>query len=216
MSTFAAYGRLEKAIAAADVGSIRVRWEYGRRLLCEPSMTTEAGNLRHGKIAELIDAAHRVGVKLSERELRYRLEAARTYPCESQIGTARADFGSWNALREAGFPAYDPEPDEAAYDPRTLAEKARATAKQLALGDPDPYEQLALFEYFPEERFTEFSTLAELAKYAAEMRELTERFAERDKVRADYLARLAAAVGGDMSKTWAEAQAALDAQGGAE
>ncbi len=40
---------------------------------------------------------------------------------------------------------------------------------------------------------------------------MTERFARKDRERAEYLASLVDAVDGDMSKTWAEAQAALDA-----
>jgi hypothetical protein len=208
MSSRSAYTRLEKAIAAADAGTIRQRWEYGRRLLCDPSATTDAGNLRHGKLAELIDAASRAGVPLSDREIRYRLEAGRAYPCESQIGRARADFSTWNALRDARFPAYDADPGEQPYDPRSLAEKVGQTEKQLALGEPD---QLALFEYFPSDLFSELSTLGELRKYQAEMAEWTERQARRDAERLAYVEALSAAVGGDESKTWAEAQAALDA-----
>jgi hypothetical protein len=106
----------------------------------------EAGNLRHGAIAELIEAAHKAGKKLSEREIRYRLEAARAYPYESQLRTAGAEFEHWRALRDAGFPAScEPGPDEEPFDPRTALEKARAGAKQLALGHPDPDGQLALF-----------------------------------------------------------------------
>ena len=78
-----------------------------------------------------------MGERPGGREIRYRLEAARAYPCESQIGTARADFGSWNALREAQFPPYDPEPGEEPYDPRSTAERVQQTERQLALKERD-------------------------------------------------------------------------------
>ena len=210
MST-ARYSRQEKAIAAADAGSVRQRWEYGRLLLVDDAMTTPAGNLRNGKVAELILAAAKVGRKISEREIRYRLECGRAYPCESQIRHAGAEYEGWTDLRNAGFPACDPEDGEAPYDPRGDRERSRDAARSLARhGERGDETQLPLFDYFPDDRFDETSTLAELTKYAAEMAELTERFVQRDKERAAYLASLIAAVNGDMSKTWEQAQAALD------
>lgn len=210
MTRFAAYGRYEKAIAAADTNTTRQRWEYGRRLLCDPAATTPDGNLRNGVIADLIEEAHKRGKKLSEREIRYRLRAARAYPCESQIRHICAGYESWGALRAAEFPDVDAEPGEEPYDPRGLAEKARAVDKQLALGDPDP-DQLALFEYFPDDRYDELSTLAELRKYAEESSDRTERHARKDRERFEYLDKLNAAVNGDENATWEQAQAALDA-----
>jgi hypothetical protein len=207
MSTYTAYTRLEKAIAAADANSIRQRWEYGRRVLCDRVKTTDAGNLRNGALAALIAAARRADIKLSEREIQHRLQAGKSYPCKDQITHICASYESWGALRAAGFPAIDAEPGEEPYDPRDVTEKARTAEKQLHLDDPD---QLALFEFFPDDRFSELSTLADLAKYADEMAVLTERYARRDRERAEYLKRLASAVDGDLSKTWAEAQAALD------
>lgn len=210
MSTFAAYGRYERAIAAADAGSLRRRWEYGRRLLCDPLATTPDGNLRNGVIAALIGAAHKRGQKLSEREIRYRIRAGRTYPCESQIRHICAGFESWGALRAADFPAVDAEPGEEPCDPRGLAEKARAVDRQLVLGEADP-EQLALFEYFPEDRYDELSTLADLRKYAEESDARTVRHARKDRERFEYLDQLLSAVDGDENATWEQAQAALDA-----
>jgi hypothetical protein len=206
--TVSPYRRLEREIAAADAGTFRGRWEYGRRLLCDPSATTPAGDLRPGKLAELIEAAHRAGVRLTEEEILGRLRAARAYECESQIARARAACGTWEALAEAGFPEQEADPGERPYDPRSLAEQAQQAERQLALGEPD---QLALFELFPREKFSEFSTLEELAEYAATSEAITERFRERNRRRAEKLARLSSAVNGDMSKTWAEAQAAADA-----
>jgi hypothetical protein len=212
--TFSSYRSLERQIAAADAGTIYQRWEYGRRLVCDSSATTPAGDLRPGKMAELVEAASRAGVRLSEEEILGRLQAARAYPCESQIRRALSACGAWDALIDAGFPEHEAEPGEQPHDPRTAAEKVRQAERQLALGEPD---QLALFSLFPEDRFSELSTLADLAKYAAESADITRRFFDRNQRRAEYLASLVKAANGDMSKTWAEAQAALDAgKGGAE
>lgn len=202
------YRRIEKAIAAADAGSVWERWTYGRRLLCDPSATTPAGELRPGKLAELIEAAHRADVRLTEEEILARLRAAKAYPCESQVRRARALYGTWEALTATGFPEQEAEPGEQEYDPRTAAERAQQAERQLALGEPD---QLSLFSLFPDDQFSEMSTIAELRKYAAEMAAWTERQARKDADRLAYVSALADAVGGDESKTWAEAQAALDA-----
>jgi hypothetical protein len=208
-SAYTAYARLEKAIAAADAGSIRQRWEYGRRILCDPAILTPAGNLRNGVMGELIATARKAGRKLSEREIRYRMAAARAYPCESQIRHAGAGFETWTTLREAGFPAVEADDGDEHYDPVSVAEKARHAERQLALGEPD---QLPLFELFPGDQFSELSTVAELRKYAAESAEWTARHARRDAERFAYIDTLSDAVAGDESKTWAEAQAALDAK----
>lgn len=210
--TASPYRRLERDIAAADAGTLRGRWEYGRRLLCDPSATTPSGELRPGKLAELVEAAHRAGVHLTEDEILARLKAARAYPCESQVRAARAACSTWEALAEAGFPQYEAEPGDQPYDPRTAAERVQQAERQMLLGEPD---QLTLFALFPEDRFSEFSTLEDLAKYAAESAEITERFARRDRERAEYLARLSSAADGDMSATWAEAQALLAAKAAA-
>jgi hypothetical protein len=206
MTSFDAYGRQEKAIAAADTGTLRERWEYGRRLACDPAATAPDGTLRDGVMGALITAARRRGVTLTEEEILARLAAGLAYECESQIRDARREHETWAALAAAGFPAVEAEPGDQPYDPRGAAERARAVDRQLALGEPGP-EQLALF---PDDRFGTLSTLAEMRKYAAENAEWTERQARKDRERAEYLDALSEAVGGDESKTWAEAQAALD------
>lgn len=207
--TASPYRRIEKAIAAADAGTVRERWSYGRRLLCDPSATDQAGNLRPGKMAELIEAAHQAGFRLAEEEILLRLRAARSYPCESQIAGARAACGTWEALTEAGFPECEADPGEQPYDPRTAAERAQQAERQLALGEPD---QLALFELFPSDQFSEMSTIGELRKYAEDMAAWTERQASKDAKRLAHVEALADAAGGDESKTWAEAQALLAAK----
>jgi hypothetical protein len=208
---YARYLRMEKLIAASDAASITVRWRYGRRLLEDDTATTPAGHLRNGVLAGLLADAASAGIKLSEREVNYRLKAGGAYRTEAEFRTARAEYGEWTALRTAGFPPVEVPADEAdagPFDPRDADERARDAARSLARHGKDE-GQLALFDYFPDDRFDETSTLAELAKYAEEMAVLTERFARRDRERAEYLKRLIDAVNGDMGATWAEADEAL-------
>lgn len=218
MSSFAAYGRLEKAIAAADTGSIRQRWEYGRRLLVDKTKSTESENLKNGVLEGLVGAARRQGVtNVGRREIQHRLQAARLYPGEAHIAYICAQYESWGALRAAAFPPVqlplDADPDP--YDPRTREEKARDTGQALDGAAEKAAGQLELFAYFKDDAFDELSTIAELRKHAVEMREWTERQAKADDRRVAYVDKLSAAVGGDESRTWADANAALAARAGA-
>lgn len=61
------------------------------------------------------------------------MQCARAYPTESQIGNAITDLGTWYALIQAGFPAYEAEADEAPADHRTEAERDHALARQMLL-----------------------------------------------------------------------------------
>jgi hypothetical protein len=112
--------RLEKKISASDRGGILERWRYGRTLLADPKLTTTAGHLRHGVTELLINAATAAGLKLSEREIRRRLQCARTYSTDAEIGRAAADFEGWTALADAGFP---PLADQAEGVKPTLADQ---------------------------------------------------------------------------------------------
>jgi len=217
MSSFDAYGRLEKAIAAADVRSIRARWEYARRLLVDRTKTTRSGNLRNGVIEGLIAAAGRQGIKISRREIQHRIKAAKQYPSEAHITHVRARFETWHKLREAGFPPVQLPlgADTTPYDPRTPEEEARDAGEAIDRIGQGASGQLKLFEYFKESVADELSTIAELRKYAVDMSEWTSRQARKDRERLAYIDRLSAAVGGDESKTWAEANAALVSQAGA-
>lgn len=208
MTRFSAYGRYERAIAAADAGTMRGRWEYGRRLLCDPLATDKEGNLRPGVLDILIHAARDRGVALDGAEIAERLAAGSAYPQESQIRRVLERFETWAALSEAGFPEIDAEPGEEPYDPRGAAEKAAAVDRQLAFGESDP-AQLTLFDFFPDDRYDSLSTLAELRKHADGSARRTEGHARKDRERFAYLDRLLAAVNGDESKTWEQAQAAL-------
>jgi hypothetical protein len=209
---YARYLRYEKNIAASDKGGVLERWSYGRRLIEDDTATTPAGNFRHGVLAKLVGNAAASGFKLSEREIQRRLQCGRTYETEAQIRHAVADFETWHDLAAAGFPAVEMPEGAEPFDPRDADERARDTARELARRSQQENGagQLTLFDYFPDDKFTELSTLGELAKYAADMAELTDRYARKDRERAAYLASLIGAVDGDMSKTWEEAQAALD------
>lgn len=200
------YTSAEKAIAAADAGSIRQRWEYGRRLLVDDTMTTPAGHLRNGVLAGLMRAALKAGRKLSGTEVKYRLQAARTYPAETQIRQVLGDFENWWQLIKAGFPPYPPAEGERPYDPRTTRELVKAHDSAGAAILPEPWEQRGLFE-----RFSDDTTLGAMRRYTEGQAELTERFARRSDERFAYLDALIKAVHGDLSKTYGEARAALGA-----
>lgn len=199
------YVQQEKRIAASDSGGIWERWRWGLSLLNDAGRITKNGNLKHGVLDELTQVRDSRGRRLSEREIRYRLQVARAYPTEAQIGRILADFENWWSLIQAGFPPVPAPADEPAADPRDADERVRDHARQLAelAGD-----QLSLF---PDDMFGPLATLAELAKYAQEMRGLTARFAQRDTERDAYLAQLVAAAGGDMGVTWEQAERLLRA-----
>jgi hypothetical protein len=201
------YVRQEKAIAAADKGGIRERWMWGLRLLRDPdAFAPGSSQLRPGVADEQIAAATSGGLKLSAREIQYRLRCARAYPTEAEIAQALAQFETWWALIQADFPAYETPDDEPPADHRTPAEQRHARARALMdlVG-----QQATLFDVSQFEPIT--TTLEDLEKYAVEMDEVTARFAERDRQRRAYLNSLINAAGGDMSMTWREAQDRLNA-----
>ena len=197
------YMNAEKAIVSADGGGIRQRWQYGLRLLRDPESTSPNGNgesLRHGVTQLLIDAAAQRGLKLSDRELRYRLQCARAYQTESQIGNAIADFGSWFALTQAQFPAYEAEADEPLADHRTSAERDHDQARQMLLAVGPQASLFPLAEFEPTQ-----ATLKDLLVYADEQDQITERFANRGRERRAYLNELMQAVDHDANATWQDA-----------
>jgi hypothetical protein len=207
MASARPYTAREKAIGAADSGTIRQRWEYGRLLLVDDTATTPAGNLRNGVLQTLERGARKAGRKVSRREIQYRLQCARAYLAESQITHASAQFECWTDLRDAGFPPYEAEAGERPYDPRTTKELAAAHGRDIL---PEPSsEQGSLFA-----RFDDDSTLAAMRRYAEEQQELTARFAARCEERTAYVHALIKAVDGDETKTWAEARTALAGPGG--
>ena len=197
------YAKLEKAIASGDGVGITERWHYGHVLLRDDERVTPAGNLRDGQISKLIEAAQTAGRVLSRREIQYRLQAARTYPTEAQLRKVLAQLETWWDLIQANFPAVEAPDGAEPYDPRTGQPKPRSSAGANALPSAH-YEQTELFPKHDGD-----ATLADLAAYQREMRDLTARFAARDNERAEYLDRLIAAAGGDLTWTLAEAVMAM-------
>ncbi|RKN45231.1 hypothetical protein [Micromonospora endolithica] len=198
------YVRQLKAIEAADNNLIREWWLWGLRLLRDPESISPSGaSLRHGVAERLIAAAGKDAKgrpRLSVQKIQRALRCARAYPTESQIRRAATDFDGWYDLVDAGFPPYEAEEGEPPADHRNDAERQRDRARALAelAGD-----QGALFALSDFEPLT--TTLKELTAYAAEMAELTERFAARDRKRQAYLSALIEAAGGDLSMTWQDA-----------
>lgn len=208
------YVRQEQAIAAADLGGIRERWMWGLRLLRDPDAFAPGGTqMKAGRAEELVQAIKAAGRKISQREIQYRLRAARTYQTDSQIAQISARFENWSGLIAADFPAVDALPDELPADHRTDAERKRDRARALAdvLGEQGTLFPLDDFE--PAE-----TPLKDLESYALEMAELTARFRKRDEQRREYLDRLIEAVDGDLSATWQDAheRAFGEPVGGAE
>lgn len=199
------YVRQEKAIAVADSGGIRQRWLWGLRLLRDSDAMSESGkSLKHGVTDQLIAAAKSAGLKLSDREIRRRLQCARTYQTESQIGRAVADFETWRDLSDANFPEYDAAEDEPLADHRTDAERDHDRARALIdlIG-----EQGALFplrDFEPIE-----TTLKDLQLYMEQQEGLTQRFVAHGQKRRAYFEQLVEAADYDLSVTWAEAHARL-------
>lgn len=192
------YVRQERAISSADSGSIRERWIWGLRLLRDPdAFAPGSGQLRPGRAEELIHAAAAAGLKLSEREIRYRLQCARTYPTEAQIRHACAEFQDWSGLRVAGFPAYEAPEDEPLADHRDDRERDHDRRRALLdlVGEQGSLFPLSDFE-------PTVTTLKELADYARQQEELTARFVEHGRKRREYLDDLIAAADGDLSVTW--------------
>jgi hypothetical protein len=215
MPRYGRYLRLEKNIAASDTGGILERWRYGRRLLSDGKATTPAGNLRHGVLAALIADAKSEGYELSEREIRYRLQCARTYETEPQIGKAIADFKTWFGLIEARFPQVD-VPDTGdpydPYDPRDADEKWRDFRAQQERRKAENPEQPSLpgFElptFFSHDTYGPRTHLSDLIAACDESERFTANMAKRDTERRAYVGELLAAVDGDQRKTWYEAEA---------
>lgn len=195
------YIRIERVISAAAANDIRERWMWGLRLLRDPdAFAPGSSQLKPGRAEELVRAAKAAGFRLSEREIQYRLKAARTYPTESQIAQAAAEFSNWTSLVGNGFPSFDAPDGEPPADHRTETERQRDHARALTdiLGEQGTLFPLADFE--PSE-----TSLKDLKAYADEMAELTERFRRRDGERQAYLEQLIEAVDGDLSASWQDA-----------
>jgi hypothetical protein len=80
----------------------------------------------------LVAAAEKAGLKVSEREIQRRVRCAESYDSEAKVRQALADFGTWSALAEAGFP------------PVQSDELDEVEAAGVSTAAPDDYEQLSM------------------------------------------------------------------------
>jgi hypothetical protein len=196
------YVRIERAISAAATSDIRERWLWGLRLLRDSdAFAAGSTQLKPGRAEELVRAAKAAGLKLTAREIQFRLRCARAYPTEAQIANAGSEFESWSELRAAGFPAFEAPVGEPPADHRTEGERERdlKRAYEAILGEQGELFPLSDFE-------PSTATLKELVDYADEMEEWTGRRVAHDRKRRDYLDHLVAAADDDLSVTWLEAQ----------
>lgn len=199
------YLRQERAIAFADASGIRERWLWGLRLLRDPeAFNAGSSQLKPRYTDELVRSAVAAGFKLSEREVRYRMQLARAYPTEAQISQAARNFETWVELREAGFPPYEAPLAEAPADHRTRAERQQDHARALLeiIGEPGSLFRLSDFE-------PTSSMLKELQDYTEQQEALTARFVLHGQKRRAYLDSLIEAADSDLSMTWHEAHGRL-------
>lgn len=199
------YVKQERAIASADSGGIWERWLWGLRLLRDPdAFASGSSQLKPGRAELLIKAAAAGGCRLSEREIRYRLQCARAYQTEAEIRHACAEFQTWSDLRAAGFPAFSAPEGEPLADHRTPAERDHDRARALVdlVG-----EQGTLFPLRDFEPVT--TTLRELVEYTDEQEALTARFVAHGRKRRVYLDRLIDAADHDLDTLWRDAHQRL-------
>lgn len=215
MARYGRYLRLEKNIAASDTGGILERWRYGHLLLAND--THPNGRLKHGVTEKRVAEAKAAGyTTLSEREVRYRLQAARAYDSEAKLGKALAEFPTWWDLIQAGFPVVemsgDDDPGEP-YDPRTESERKRDAQAEIDRLKAEHAGQGTLFDWEP--RFTfrfqgdehgPRTPLSDLVPVLDSSERFTADMAKYDAERRAYYEELVKAVGGDLTKTWYEAE----------
>lgn len=206
------YGRIERAISAADNGTIFERWRYGRRLVCDRQTTTPAGNFRHGVLEKLVRAS---GGKIAERELQRRRLCGNAYPKRSQIQQALRDFDSWNQLQVANFPPYEGDPDELPYNPLDTEELVKQHETQgERFREDGQYDGGGMFPrseheegaLIPRDCFPDTTPLAEIDRWTNEELELASRHADRAHKRRRYVDSLIKAVDGDLNATLGEAE----------
>jgi hypothetical protein len=199
------YTAREGQIRTADSGGIRQRWLWGLRLLADQEKIAPAGGLKHGVADALVQAATKRGYKLSDREIRWRLQCARTYKTEAQIGNAVTDFETWHDLIQAGFPGYEAPAGEPLADWRTESERTRDHNRAWLDASNGMDAMFPLSQFEPVE-----TTLEDLENYMKDSLAIHESivagFEHTHAKRREYLDRLEAAVDGDLSATWQEAQ----------
>lgn len=217
MPRYTRYLRLEKNIAASDTGGILERWTFGRRLLMDgKAMSASRRSLQPGVALRLIAEAKAAGYKmLSEREIQYRLQAARTYETEAQIRSAAADLGTWRSLCDAGFPQVEVADPGEPHDPRDADEKwrdFRNDMDRLKRRNPSQLElpfDMRLPHYFNPETRGPRVKIGVLVRDCDESERMTANYAKRDAEKRAYVNELLAAVDGNEEATALEAEARI-------
>ena len=190
----------ERRISKAEHGGILERWAYGRALLAFKGARKQ---LPHGLASDLIREATAAGLALSQREIRYRVACAEAYPTRAEVGTAVQTFGTWAALRDAGFPVIEDTEDALVLD---LDPDPDPTWSQEPLAD----------DLFPDQVLVDRQhvsladvPLGAFLAYADTCAAVTARFAQRDATRRKRLGELIAAAQGDLRVTYGQAIAAM-------
>lgn len=127
------YLKLERKIATVGADDVIRRWEYGQELL-----KAKAGKkkLPDGLIDDLVKDAERDGMKVSRREIQYRVRCAEVYASKAQLRKIVCTIGPWSEIIAAGFPEISI--DEIAVDPDQTDEIGVSNSA------PDEWEQLSL------------------------------------------------------------------------
>ena len=208
------YLKLEKNIAASDTGGILERWRYGRTLLTDPKRTHPNGRLKHGELAKLVTEAKAAAFDISDTEIQRRMQAARAYETEAEVSHAVRQFGTWHDLVAAGFPQVElpdgVDPGEP-YDPHAADRKPPKAASQepLTTSDGKPVPEFSPRIRFGGDEHGPRSTIEDLYGACKESEGYTDRMIANDAKRRAYVDDLASAVGGDLTKTWYEAEARM-------
>lgn len=205
------YLKLEKNIAASDTGGILERWRYGRTLVTDPRRTHPNGRLKHGEAAKLVTEAKASGFETSETEIRYRMQAARTYETEAEVANVVGEFRTWHDLIQARFPVVElPEGVDPGdpYDPHATDRKPPKPAQQepLTTADGKPVPAFEPPVRFGGDEHGPRSTVEDLYAACKESEGYTDRMAVNDARRRAYVDDLRDAVGGDLTRTWYEAE----------
>lgn len=222
------FDRLEQQIHGTGSASIKLRWKWGRLVLCDEEFTDPNGRLRWGAINELMAKAAARGWKLSRREVQYRVECARAYLTEAEIAHVCAQFEYWGDLRSAGFPPVEvasesaPQEPEEPHDPRPPYEKRDAAVRQLnrilkspeANGqEPLPGMRMFLPGFSPDTvgRETVFREAFKIHHYICQevtpqLRQAADRAEREDEEREEKLNRMFDAVGRNPEASLGEAE----------
>lgn len=207
----AVYMRQETQITSVDQKGIAQRRLWGLRLVHDDDVFTvrrgvRSTQLKPGTIEKLVEQSKKKGLKLSETEIRYRIQCARAYPTDAKFAKILGEFDTWWDLIQAKFPEVESDPDEAETDYRTDEEKADERRRKL-LGLAamfDPQQPLP----FPSDWEPDETPVKEMLAHTEDQDRITAGFvAAGDKRRAylDPIVRKLEELGLDLETSWAEA-----------